>query len=58
LIVPDIHSGNFLGKSIVYMAGGNIAGIVVGAKVPIVIVSRADSFENKFNSIILGLIAG
>lgn len=57
LIVPDIHSGNFLGKSIVYMAGGNIAGIVVGAKVPIVIVSRADSFENKFHSIVLGLIA-
>ncbi|HEW92372.1 MAG TPA: bifunctional enoyl-CoA hydratase/phosphate acetyltransferase [Thermotogaceae bacterium] len=57
LIVPDIHSGNFLGKSVVYMAGGNIAGIVFGAKVPIVIVSRADSFENKFYSIVLGLLA-
>jgi len=57
LIVPDIHSGNFLGKSVVYMAGGKIAGIVVGAKVPIVIVSRADSFENKFYSIALGLLA-
>lgn len=55
LIVPDIHSGNFLGKSVVYMAGGKIAGIVVGAKVPVVIVSRADSFENKFYSVALGL---
>jgi phosphate butyryltransferase len=51
LVVPDIHSGNFLGKSAVYLAKGKIAGLVVGAKVPIIIVSRADSSESKRNSI-------
>lgn len=53
LVVPDIHSGNFLGKSAVYLANGKIAGLVVGAKVPIIIVSRADSSESKINSIAL-----
>ncbi|MDK2886379.1 MAG: phosphate butyryltransferase, partial [Thermosipho sp. (in: thermotogales)] len=52
-VVPDIHSGNFLGKSAVYLANGKIAGLVVGAKVPIIIVSRADSSESKINSIAL-----
>lgn len=51
LVVPDIHSGNFLGKSAVYLANGKIAGIVMGAKAPIVIVSRADTSESKKNSI-------
>lgn len=53
LVVPDIHSGNFLGKSAVYLAKGKIAGLVIGAKVPIIIVSRADSSESKRNSIAL-----
>ncbi|MDK2839606.1 MAG: phosphate butyryltransferase [Thermosipho sp. (in: thermotogales)] len=51
LVVPDIHSGNFLGKSAVYLANGKIAGIIMGAKVPIIIVSRADTSESKRNSI-------
>lgn len=56
LIVPDIHSGNFLGKSVVYLAGGKIAGVVVGARAPIVIVSRADTAESKLYSIALGIV--
>jgi len=55
LIVPDIHSGNFLGKSVVYLAGGKIAGVVVGASAPVVIVSRADTAESKLYSIALGI---
>ncbi|MBT1248656.1 MULTISPECIES: bifunctional enoyl-CoA hydratase/phosphate acetyltransferase [unclassified Thermosipho (in: thermotogales)] len=51
LVVPDIHSGNFLGKSAIYLANGKIAGIVMGAKAPIVIVSRADTSESKKNSL-------
>lgn len=51
LVVPDIHSGNFLGKSAIYFASGRIAGIVVGAKVPVVLVSRADTAESKLLSI-------
>ncbi len=54
LVVPDITSGNLLGKSAVYLAGGVIAGIVVGARAPIVIVSRADTAKSKFYSLCLG----
>jgi len=55
LVVPDIHSGNFLGKSVVYFAKGRIAGVVVGARKPVVIVSRADTEESKFYSVVLGM---
>lgn len=58
LVVPDIHSGNFLGKSALYFAGGKIAGLVVGAKVPIVVVSRADSAQSKLLSIAMAVCAG
>ncbi|MBO8161520.1 MAG: bifunctional enoyl-CoA hydratase/phosphate acetyltransferase [Thermosipho sp. (in: Bacteria)] len=53
LVVPDIHSGNFLGKSAVYLANGEIAGIIMGASAPIIIVSRADTSKSKRNSIAL-----
>ena len=56
LITPDIHSGNMLGKSVVYFAGGKIGGVVVGAKVPIVLVSRADTMDSKLFSIALGVL--
>ncbi len=58
LITPDIHSGNMLGKSVVYFAGGKIGGVVVGAKVPIVLVSRADAMDSKLFSIALGVLMG
>lgn len=58
LVVPDIHSGNFLGKSAVYFAKGKIAGLIVGANAPIVVVSRADSAESKLLSIALAISAG
>lgn len=56
LIVPDIHSGNFLGKSAVYLAGGTIAGLILGASAPIVIVSRADTENSKLASIALSVL--
>jgi len=56
LIVPDIHSGNLLGKSAVYLAGGNVAGIVVGAKAPVVLVSRADNDQSKLAAVTLGVL--
>ncbi|MEJ5228762.1 MAG: bifunctional enoyl-CoA hydratase/phosphate acetyltransferase [Pseudothermotoga sp.] len=58
LVVPDIHSGNFLGKSAVYLAGGRIAGLVVGAKAPVVVVSRADNAQSKLLSIAMAACAG
>src|SRR6056297_92637 len=56
LLVPDIHSGNFLGKSVEYIGGGIIGGLIMGAKIPIIIVSRADKAQAKLTSIALGVM--
>lgn len=56
LLVPNIESGNFLGKSLTYFAKAESAGVIIGAKCPIVLVSRADSFKSKLYSIALGSI--
>lgn len=56
LLVPNIEMGNGIGKSITYFAKGKSAGIVMGAKVPIVLVSRADDHETKLYSIALGSV--
>ncbi len=54
LVVPELVSGNLLYKSLSLVAGYPTAGIVNGAKVPIILTSRADKPETKINSIILG----
>lgn len=56
LLVPTIEVGNGIGKTMTYMAGAESAGVIMGAKVPIVLVSRADSAETKFYSIALGSV--
>lgn len=56
LLVPAIEAGNVLYKSLVYMAGAQNAGVIVGAKAPVVLTSRADSDEAKLNSIALALM--
>lgn len=56
LLVPNIETGNGIGKSLTYFANSQSAGIIMGAKVPIVLVSRADSHEDKLHSIALGSI--
>ncbi|MFA5525047.1 MAG: bifunctional enoyl-CoA hydratase/phosphate acetyltransferase [Tissierellales bacterium] len=56
LLVPNIETGNGIGKSLTYFANSQSAGIIMGAKVPIVLVSRADSHEAKLYSIALGSI--
>jgi phosphate butyryltransferase len=53
LIVPNIHAGNILGKSLVEMAGGDMTGLVIGAKCPIVLTSRGSSAEEKYNALAL-----
>jgi len=57
LLVPDIHSGNFIGKTMDYCAHYTIGGIVLGAKAPIVVVSRADEARSKLASISLSALA-
>ncbi|WP_196894616.1 bifunctional enoyl-CoA hydratase/phosphate acetyltransferase [Aureivirga marina] len=53
LLVPNIEAGNMLYKSFVFFANAKLCGIVLGAPFPIVLTSRADSEETKFNSILL-----
>lgn len=55
LITPDVESGNILAKAISYFAKGHMAGVVVGAKCPIVMPSRSDPPEQKMLSIALGV---
>ncbi len=56
IVVPDIVSGNALFKSFVYLAGGCAAGIVSGAKVPILLTSRADPAVARLASVALATI--
>ena len=56
LLVPYIEVGNVLYKSMVYYAGSKVAGILVGAKAPVVMTSRADSDEAKLNSIAIAVL--
>jgi phosphate acetyltransferase len=50
LIVPDLEAGNMLAKSLSFLAGADAAGIVLGAKVPIILTSRADSMVTRLAS--------
>lgn len=53
-VVPNITAGNILGKSLTYaVEGGNMAGIIYGAKVPIILTSRGASAKEKLQSIAL-----
>ncbi|WP_409228104.1 bifunctional enoyl-CoA hydratase/phosphate acetyltransferase [Gudongella sp. SC589] len=54
LLVPNIEMGNGIGKAITYLANGKSAGIIMGAKAPVVLVSRADDKDTKLFSIALG----
>ena len=56
LLVPYIEVGNVLYKSMVYYAGSKVAGVLVGAKAPVVMTSRADSDEAKLNSIAIAVL--
>lgn len=56
ILVPTIEVGNGIGKALTYMAKAESAGIIMGAKAPVVLVSRADSHEAKLNSIALGSV--
>ncbi len=57
LVVPDLNSGNMLYKSFVYVGGGECAGLVQGARVPIILTSRADSQFSRIASCALACIA-
>jgi phosphate butyryltransferase len=56
LIVDNIDVGNVFYKTLVYFAKANVAGTIMGASAPMILTSRADSGETKFNSIALSCI--
>lgn len=53
LLVPDLEAGNMLAKQLLYFAGAGAAGLVLGARVPIVLTSRADSLRVRLASVAL-----
>lgn len=56
LLCPTIEAGNVLYKALNFLANAQSAGIIVGAKAPVVLTSRADSDDSKLNSIALGVL--
>ncbi len=57
LLMPDIEVGNVLYKSLVFFAKAKVASIILGALVPIVLTSRSDSEQAKYDSILLSAAA-
>ena len=59
LLVPDLEAGNMLAKQLIYFANADAAGLVLGARVPIILTSRADSLKTRIASAALAkLVAG
>ncbi|MGN6317789.1 bifunctional enoyl-CoA hydratase/phosphate acetyltransferase [Trinickia sp.] len=56
LVVPDLEAGNMLAKELEYLGQARIAGIVVGARVPIVLTSRADGTLARLTSCVVALL--
>lgn len=56
LLVPDLESGNMLAKQLEYLGGAKNAGIVLGASVPIILTSRADSAEDRLASCVVAIM--
>jgi phosphate acetyltransferase len=58
LLLPDLEAGNMVAKQLQYLAGADAAGIVLGARVPIVLTSRADSVRTRLASAaVMALVA-
>jgi phosphotransacetylase/acyl dehydratase len=56
LVVPDLEAGNMLAKQLSFLAGAEAAGIVLGARVPIILTSRADSASSRLASCALAVL--
>ncbi|WP_019939551.1 bifunctional enoyl-CoA hydratase/phosphate acetyltransferase [Bordetella sp. FB-8] len=56
LVVPDLEAGNMLAKQLEYLGGAQIAGIVLGARVPIILTSRADKTLARLGSCAIALL--
>ena len=56
LVVPDLEAGNMLAKQLSFLAGADAAGVVVGARVPIILTSRADSERTRIASCAIAVL--
>jgi phosphate acetyltransferase len=57
MVVPDLISDNLLAKEFEYVGGAELAGIVLGARVPIIFTSRADSAKTRLTSCAVAVLA-
>jgi phosphate acetyltransferase len=57
LLVPDLESGNMLAKQLIFLANADSAGLVLGARVPIILTSRADSVRSRIASCAVATLA-
>lgn len=57
LLVPDLEAGNMLAKQLTFLAGADSAGLVLGARVPIILTSRADSVRSRIASCAVAVLA-
>jgi phosphate acetyltransferase/phosphate butyryltransferase len=56
LVVPDLEAGNILAKQFIFLANADAAGVVLGARVPIILTSRADSVRTRMGSCAVALL--
>jgi phosphate acetyltransferase len=57
LLVPDLEAGNMLAKQLTFLANADSAGLVLGARVPIILTSRADSVRSRIASCAVAVMA-
>jgi phosphotransacetylase len=57
LLVPDLEAGNILAKQLSFLANADSAGLVLGARVPIILTSRADSVRSRIASCAVAMMA-
>ena len=57
LLVPDLEAGNILAKQLSFLANADSAGLVLGARVPIILTSRADSVRSRIASCAVAMLA-
>jgi phosphotransacetylase len=56
LVAPDLEAGNMISKQLMYLAGAEAAGIVLGAQVPIILTSRADDSRTRVASAAIAVL--
>jgi phosphate acetyltransferase len=57
LLVPDLEAGNMLAKQLTYLANADAAGLVIGARVPIILTSRSDNVRSRIASCAVAMLA-